>query len=195
MKKYSVVLFLLALSIICGGQSWTKQYDRVDACNCGLALVSKNGKFGYVSEQGKVLVPLIYDEAMPFSEDKGAIMMDGKWGFIDNKGNEFVKPQYSEVYSFHDGLAVVSKGDNYGFIDTTGNVAISLRYTNARSFGAGVAPVSNQKGLWGYIDTNGKEVIPFRFNYAASFTDSTGRVLLDSKWYIIDKHGKLTKDE
>ena len=47
---------MLASTLVGVGQSWTKQYDRVDACNCGYALVEKNGKFGYVSEQGKVLV-------------------------------------------------------------------------------------------------------------------------------------------
>ena len=122
-------------------------------------------------------------------------MANGKWGFIDISGVEFVKPQYTEVYSFHDGLAVVGKGDNYGFIDSTGNVVIAMRYSNARSFGDGIAPVSNQKGLWGYIDKQGKEVIPFRFSYATPLSDGAGRVLLNSKWYTIDKDGKLTKED
>lgn len=195
MKKYSLLVSIMIISFICFGQSWTKHYDRVDACNCGFALVAKGGKFGYVSEQGKVLVPLIYDDAMAFSENRAAVMVDGKWGFVDNTGNEFVRPQYAEVYSFHDGLAVVAKNASYGFIDSTGKVVIPLRYSNARSFVDGLAPVSDQKGLWGYIDKDAKEVITFRFSYAASFSEGTGRVLLNGKWYLIDRDGKLTKDE
>jgi len=38
-------------------------------------------------------------------------------------------------------------------------------------------------------------VIAFRFNYAASFSDGAGRVLQGGKWYLIDRDGKLTKDE
>jgi len=195
MKKSSLLAVVLWISIICLGQSWTKEYDRVDACNCGFALVGKGGKFGYVNEHGKVLVPLIYDDAMAFSENRAAVMLNGKWGFIDITGNEFVKPEYSEVYSFHDGLAVVSKNDLYGFIDSTGRIVISLRYSNARSFGEGLAPVSDQKGLWGYIDKSSKEIIPFRFSYAASFSAGNGRVLLNGKWYLIDRDGKLTPSE
>ncbi len=78
MKRYSLFLCALAIGLMGLGQSWTKQYDRVDACNCGLALVEKNGKFGYVSEQGKLLVSLVYDEAMAFSEDRAAVMVGGK---------------------------------------------------------------------------------------------------------------------
>src|SRR5690349_3203464 len=112
MKRYSLLLCLLATGIYAVAQPWTKKYDRIDACNCGLALVEKAGKFGYVSEQGKLIVPLIYDEALAFSEDKAAVSVGGKWGFVDKTGNEFVKPQYTEVYSFHEGLAVVRKGDD-----------------------------------------------------------------------------------
>ena len=74
-------------------------------------------------------------------------------------------------------------------------MVIPLRYSNARSFGDGLAPVSDQKGLWGYIDKDAKEIITFRFSYAASFSEGTGRVLLNGKWYLIDRDGKLTKDE
>ena len=117
MKKYSLLLYFLAAGLSTVAQKWEKNYDRVDACNCGLALVVKAGKFGFATDQGKLIVPLIYDEAVAFSEDKAAVAVNGKWGFIDKSGNEFVKPQYTEVYSFHEGLAVVGQGGEYSFID------------------------------------------------------------------------------
>jgi len=70
-------LYVLATGLIGLDQSWTKQYDFVVDCNCGLALVEKNGKFGYVSEQGKLLVSLIYEVSMVFSEDRAAVMVGG----------------------------------------------------------------------------------------------------------------------
>ena len=92
MKKYYLLICLFAISICAVAQPWAKNYDRVDACNCGLALVKKDGKFGFVTEQGKVVIPLIYDEALAFAEDRAAISVGGKWGFIDKNGNEIVKP-------------------------------------------------------------------------------------------------------
>ena len=193
MKKYSLLVWLLTTGMYVVAQSWAKEYDRVDACNCGLALVKKAGKFGYVSEKGKLIIPLIYDEGLAFSEDKAAVSILGKWGFVDTKGNEFVRPQYNEVYSFHDGLAVVAKSGSYGYIDTAGSIAIPFQFSNAGNFAEGIAPASNAKKLWGYIDRTGKEVIPFRFNYATAFTEGAGRVLLNDSWYKIDIEGNLTK--
>src|SRR5689334_15522869 len=99
MKKYYLLLCLLAISLYTVAQSWAKQYDRVDANNCGLALVKKDSKVGFVTERGKLSIPLIYDEALAFSEDKAAVAVGGKWGFIDKEGNQIVKLQYAEVYS------------------------------------------------------------------------------------------------
>lgn len=195
MKTYSLLLCLLAIGFYTVAQSWEKKYDRVDACNCGFYLVKKAGKFGYVNEQGKITVPLIYDDAMAFSENSGAVSIGGKWGFVDRNGNEFVKPQYTDVYSFHEGLAVVGQGDDYGFIDSTGKISIPMRFTHAGSFSDGLAPVCNKKGLWGYINKDGKEVIAFRFNYATSFSESVGRVVMGSVRYSIDKDGNLIKEE
>lgn len=151
MKKYSLLLCFLAAGVYAIAQPWTKKYDRIDACNCGLALVEKAGKFGFVNEEGKLIIPLIYDDAVAFSEDKAAVSVGGKWGFVDKKGNELVKPQYTEVYSFNEGMAVVGMGDEYGFIDSTGKVVIPMNYTNARSFADSIAPVCNKKGLWGTL--------------------------------------------
>jgi len=40
-------------------QSWTKQYDHMDDCVCGLSLVGKGDKHGYADKDGKLIVPLI----------------------------------------------------------------------------------------------------------------------------------------
>jgi hypothetical protein len=193
MKTYILLFSFLAMGVYTVGQSWVKKYDRIDASNCGLALVKKDGKFGFINEEGKVIVPLIYSEATAFSEDKGAVAIHDKWGFVDINGNEFVKPQYDDVYSFHEGLAVVINNDTYGFIDSTGKIAIPIHFLRAGSFSDGIAPVCNKKGLWGYIDKNGNEVIACRFNYATTFTDSTGRVVLNGIRYSIDKTGNIVK--
>lgn len=175
-------------------QAWTKNYDLVDASDCGLFKVAKNGKYGYADDKGKLIIALIYDDGMSFSEGKAAIMLAQKWGFVDSTGNEFVKPQYSEVYSFHEGLAVVAKEDNFGFINLAGNLAIPLIYTNAKSFGSQLAPVSNNKMQWGFIDKTNKTIIPFQYSYADSFTEGTARVMKAGKWMYIDNTGKVVKE-
>ena len=108
MKNY-FVLFILFWSIQASAQSWTKQYDFVDDCVCGLAKVSKDGKFGYVTKSGELVVPLVYDEALTFSEGRAGVRKGNKWGYLDSTGKVVVEPMYEEVSSFHDSIACVKK--------------------------------------------------------------------------------------
>lgn len=195
MKNLIFIALLLVLFIPCYSQAWTKNFDIVDACECGIYKVAKNDKYGYTDDKGNLIIQLIYDDGMSFSEGRAAIKIAQKWGFIDSAGNEIVKPQYSEVYSFHEGLAVVSIGEAFGFIDLSGKLSIPLIYTNAKSFGSQLAPVCNNKNIWGFINKSNKISIPFQFNFADSFTEGTARVMKGGKWAYIDTLGKIVKED
>src|SRR6188508_656527 len=117
MKKIFILPALILISMWGTAQKWTKDYGSVNEIACGLSLVEKDGKHGYVNKDGKVIIPLIYDEGMNFAEGKAGVMINNKWGFVDSTGNEIVKVQYTEVYSYNEGVAAVSKGDSWGFID------------------------------------------------------------------------------
>lgn len=61
-----------------------------------LFLSKKDGKYGFVDKNGKVVVDYIYDDAME-QNDYGyaAVKKDGKWGSIDSKGNIVQEPTYN----------------------------------------------------------------------------------------------------
>lgn len=64
--------------------------------NKTLFLSKKDGKYGYVDKEGKVIVDYIYDDAIE-QNDYGyvAVKKDGKWGSIDSKGNVVQEPTYN----------------------------------------------------------------------------------------------------
>ena len=64
--------------------------------NRTLFLSKKDGKYGYVDKNGKVIVDYIYDDAME-QNDYGfsAVKKDEKWGSIDSKGNVIQEPIYN----------------------------------------------------------------------------------------------------
>ena len=107
MKKIFILPALILISMTGAAQKWAKEYGSVNELSCGLSLVEKDGKHGYVNKDGKVIIAVIYDEGMNFAEGKAGVRIDNKWGFIDSTGNELAKPQYSEVYSFNEGMAAV----------------------------------------------------------------------------------------
>jgi hypothetical protein len=63
-------------------QKWAKEYGSVNEIACGLSLVEKDGKHGYVNKDGKVVIAITYDEGMNFAEGKAGIRIDNKWGLL-----------------------------------------------------------------------------------------------------------------
>ena len=121
MKKY-LLAFLLLVGTCIHGQAWTKLYDYVDDCICGLAKVNKDGKIGYVDQKGVLIVPLIYDEGMAFNEGYVTVRLDKKWGFLDSTGKVIIEPEYEETTSFYEGFASVRKGGKFGFINIKNDI-------------------------------------------------------------------------
>ena len=104
--KYSLLLGAIVISMTGYAQAWTKQYDHVDDCVCGLSLVGKSDKHGFVDKNGKLVVPLIYDEAMTFSEGMAAVKQDGKWGYLDSTGKIVIPLKYADAMSFYENLTL-----------------------------------------------------------------------------------------
>ncbi|GHV21978.1 hypothetical protein FACS189428_3280 [Clostridia bacterium] len=117
--------------------------DDFDAGSCpyilnnGLALVSRNGKFGFIDKTGKEIIPCIYENAKWTSEYCGSVpcclfylkdlvcvKYDGKWGFVSKKGQRVIPFIYDEVIGQYDEekYVEVQKEDKTYFIDTTGKI-------------------------------------------------------------------------
>ena len=61
-----------------------------------LFLSKKDGKYGYVDKEGKVVVDYTYDDAKEQNScGFAAVKKDGKWGAIDSKGNVAIEPTYN----------------------------------------------------------------------------------------------------
>ncbi len=61
-----------------------------------LFLSKKDGKYGFIDKDGKVVVDYIYDDATEQNEyGYSAIKKDGKWGSIDYEGKVVIEPTYN----------------------------------------------------------------------------------------------------
>jgi len=188
--KRLLLLLVLTSSVSVYAQKWAKQFDFVDQCICGLSLVGKDNKIGYVNEAGKIIIPVIYDEGLTFSEGFTAARIGTAWTYFDSTGKKMSDEQFSDAQSFHNGMAAVMKNKQYGYIDTKGNTVIDYQFTNARAFAEEVAPVANERGLWGYINSKGEFVIMPEYTFADSFDNHEARVIKGSQVYYIDKDNK-----
>lgn len=109
-------------------------YDEIHLFVYNRLLIEKNGKFGVIDTDGKVLAEPKYDQIVDAWEYTIGFALNGKVGFMDINCNIIIEPKYcldSINNNFHDGLIVVSEIidgfkcqyciDHYGFIH--GNIA------------------------------------------------------------------------
>lgn len=123
--------------------------------------VIQNGKWGYIDQTGKIVIPPQFDKASIFSDGYASIAVGGKWGCIDEKGNIVIEPRFSDPVTFSEGLARVVINDKAGYIDKTGSVVIEPRFGHqgTQNFSEGLALVEiiDASG-WYLMDKTGKDV-------------------------------------
>lgn len=70
----------------------------------GMIAAKQNGKWGFIDETGKTLIPFQYDRVgsdnFAFSQNYCAVQVGEKWGFIDKKGNYLKEPTFESVDHF-----------------------------------------------------------------------------------------------
>lgn len=82
-------------------------YDYIDCLSEGLAVVKRDGKYGFIDNTGQVVIPPKYDLVWDFSEGLARVSQNGKAGFIDNTGKVVIPLKYDKAYSFYNGVAGV----------------------------------------------------------------------------------------
>lgn len=178
-----------------------------------------NIKYGYISTDGKVKIPLVYNSANSFSEGLALIRerLITQEKYINPAGKIAITLPANTLraQNFSDGLAAVQLHDkvsqNYGFIDKTGRFVIAPQFVDAGPFTEGMAAVSKGDkqfitSNWDYINKQGSYLTHQSFYKADPFIKGTAFVqvliknaqgLATIHYAFIDKTGatKLYPDD
>ncbi|MCL2199067.1 MAG: WG repeat-containing protein [Defluviitaleaceae bacterium] len=183
-----------------------KKYDFVGFFSGKLLDVRANSCYGFVNSNGKVVIPLIYDNVHWFSEGLAAVYFNGNhdkkrptlsgwgWGFIDKANSLIIPLQYDSAYPFNSGLAAVSRhkedkngNKGWGYIDNSGREVIPCQYESVCStFSGDFSLVKLTSGDAGYINKSGSRITSFDYDYGRShycFSEGLVNVKL--------KHGEM----
>ena len=169
-----------------------------------VAKISYNGLFGFIDENGNIVIPCIHSEVGSFeNSDFAPVKYNGKWGyahkFVNNSENGTFSPyidyQYANASNFHEGLAwlILSSVDKCSYISEDGTITPLLKgFSVAADFSEGLASVmDSSRRAYGYIDKSGNMVIEPKYSVASSFKGGFAVVYNnESKCGIIDKKGK-----
>lgn len=122
-------------------------YDECGSLSDGLFAVCQDGKWGYVNEQGTVVIPLEYDASWK------------EYPIFNMSTSRSTNNVKDYCYAASDGYVVLCKGDAWELRDTNGNVVIPEGEFEA------LRPVfdgrcwAKKDGKWGVIEVNGTGVV------------------------------------
>lgn len=158
----------------------------------GLAYAQKqkNGNYGFVDQNGNVVIGFEWNGAKAFSEGLGSVQKGKKWGFIDATSQIIIPCEWDSVGSFNEGLAYVKREEKYGFINTEGTLVIPCEWDDCGNFSEGLAWVQKDD-KYGFVDVNGMLVIPCEWENADSFYEGVAQVKKDGKYGFIDTYGNV----
>lgn len=147
----------------------------------GYIMILKNGKIGYINEDGEETIKPSYEAGFLFKKNKKFIQLkkDGEWFLLDknNKNEKYI--DYDDLGEFENGYMVVEKNMKFGYIDENGEEKIPLNYLSAENFVENLAVVSKSSGL-GVINNKGEKVLNFTFD----------KVLIDKNFIFVEKDNK-----
>ena len=98
-------------------------YDRAGVLKEGFRPVTKNGKVGFLNDDGIEIIPLKYNQDLTlvnssFIENGILIVyLNGKYGFIDANGKQLKPFEYDAIPYFKHGIAIVFKDGKWGKIN------------------------------------------------------------------------------
>ncbi|KAA2243526.1 WG repeat-containing protein [Chitinophaga agrisoli] len=152
----------------------------------------ENNKFGYIDNQGKVIIPARFNAVEEFSEGVASVREGGYYGYINPKGEWVIQPVYDYAQPFSEGIAVVYKGAKANYIRRDGTVILEIDCAEAGAFLDGNAMIESRNKKYGVIDTSGHFIID------TLYTDITpvkgGSFIISPSYdsaYIVNRKGAV----
>lgn len=164
-----------------------KEYDYIGYYSEGFAAVGRDGKWGYIDEDGIEICPLQYtlpfwqeNNPFPFSEGYAVVIKstpyptgDGEMfcGYINTKGEEVCSCKFGAACNFDNGIALVMKKNMKWYVINKKFQIITKRgYDEIEPFENGYA-AARIETKWGLIDINGNEVCKIKYDNASAIFD------------------------
>lgn len=151
--------------------------------------------YGYLSIDGKPLIPFKYRNCKPFSEGLAAVCTDEKkWGYIDKTGAYAIPPIFDVCFSFREGRAVVKIDGKYRIVDKQGQYISDMEFDKTgKLYRNGFLWVC-LNDLYGFINYSGDIVIPIEYSSAKSFNLGLAPVKKNEKWGYVNASNEVLID-
>lgn len=186
-------------------------YNYYNVINLSDGLLSfqknENGKYGYISEKGNVVIKPKYTTALPFKSERAIVNISenysgNKYGIIDKTGAYIIPPKYNIILNLGEnrfalGIPINPNepylGSKFAVVDNNGNLLTDFKYYDISNYNKGYASVYDNKNTF-FIDKNGdvaKNLPTINGKGTLSFVGNLIKASVDNKLYYYDKTGNI----
>ncbi|WP_442597990.1 WG repeat-containing protein [Neobacillus sp. D3-1R] len=127
-----------------------------------------DSKFGYINEEGKVMIEPSYTGAQPFQSRRAVVNMGEdfrfQYGLINRLGSFVIEPKYNNILMLGEERIAVGKaidekrpfiGSIYAIADINGNFLTEFKFTDVHPYRNGFASVTDLTSTY-FINKSGK---------------------------------------
>ena len=176
-------------------------YTQLESSGDGMFGFERDGKYGYMNKNEKVVIPAIYD----FTDDKlkviprfirGHVLLkkDGKFGIMDKTGKITIPFDfgYLNIFPLLSNHVIISRRTDgrqlYGISTLQNKEVLPMEYQEFKADSNMIIARQNEK--YGLFDPNGKMLIPIEFKSLDAFPqDQVLKAEKDGKYGYVDIHG------
>lgn len=172
-------------------------YDEIHYFSEGMAGVKKDGKWGFLDENGCVQIEPQYEGVEYFWGGNAAVQCHGKWGLIDKAGKWALDPLYEKIVRVSKKCSWVFAGSKWCVLRKNkstlsqffyDDIKISLLYTLEE---VKENPIFAKVGdCWGLFDIEGSQILGPIYEEIEEYEMGRARVKFRGKWGVISQKGE-----
>lgn len=176
-------------------------YNDIDYVSAGEIYLFKDDSKGMCNIDGRILVPVAYDD-IAYSGNLIAMVKNGtKWSLLNCSNGEISDTFYDEVYEITAGVQTennmikgyyAQKNGKWGCVDSFGNTVIPFKYEALDKFDEMGRARVIYNGKFGIVDCGGLVIIPPAYDYIYPFgTLKVAVAQVGSKYGAVNLSGNI----
>ncbi len=173
---------------IFGKPAFKGTYDDANLFKGGIAIVKKNDKYGVINEQGKIVIPIEYDNLEIdgrnfFGKHCIIAKKEEKYGVFDENQTLTIPFEYDYIRAGRHWQYIVSKGDKMGVVDEKNSTIFPLEDWRIEDWGED-AYLFNQNKKQGIYTWKKDEIYPIEYEISKPSNEFSNIKKENKKGYL-----------
>ena len=154
---------------------------------------SAQKRYGYVSDNGKVISPVQYTKALPFTDNSTWCFTDYTTCLLRKDGSRDTFSAIHRISAFYNGYGGLADRRKMAIIDSNGTLLSSYHYSRLGQYAEGLMPAKKSR-VFGYLDDNGEWAIEPQYYKAGPFVNGVAMVRYSPKYSNRKFYGYINRE-